>query len=136
VVGRARAAAETVGRTETGLSALQLPFNIVMSDAFTVPAHACDGERRSALATARAFGLDVFTSASLAQADLVSGVPPAVATELPGETAAQRAINFARSAPGVTCALVGASNETHVDENVAAGTFDPLGARAFDATFE
>jgi aryl-alcohol dehydrogenase-like predicted oxidoreductase len=36
----------------------------------------------------------------------------------------------------VTSSLVGASDPAHVAENVAAGTFDPLGADAFDAVFE
>ena len=136
VVERARAAAETVGREETGFEAIQLPFNVHMADAFTCRAHEFGGERRSVLAVAQEFGLDVFASASLAQGDLLTGIPPAVDAELTGETPAQRAINFARSAPAITCALVGASDPAHVDEDVAAGTFDPLGARAFDAVFE
>jgi aryl-alcohol dehydrogenase-like predicted oxidoreductase len=136
VVERARSAAETVGRPETGFEAIQLPFNVHMADAFTVPSHDFEGERRSALAVAHEIGLDVFTSASLGQGELAGGLPPAVDAELTGDTAAQRAINFARSAPAVTCALVGASDPDHVAENVAAGTFDPLGARAFDAVFE
>jgi aryl-alcohol dehydrogenase-like predicted oxidoreductase len=136
VVECARAAAETVGRDETGFEAIQLPFNVHMADAFTVHAHEFEGERRSALAVAHELGLDVFTSASLGQSDLAGDLPPAVDAELTGDTPAQRALNFARSAPGVTCALVGASDPDHVAENVAAGTFDPLGARAFDAVFE
>ena len=32
--------------------------------------------------------------------------------------------------------LVGASDPDHVAENLAAGTFDPMGADAFDAVFE
>ncbi|MFB6102033.1 MAG: aldo/keto reductase [Haloplanus sp.] len=136
VVDRARSAAETVGNEASGFGAIQLPFNVHMADAFTVPAHEFEGEHRSALAVAHALDLDVFTSASLAQGDLASGLPAGVDAELSGDTPAQRAINFARSAPGVTCALVGASDPEHVDENVAAGTFDPLGARGFDAVFE
>jgi len=31
---------------------------------------------------------------------------------------------------------VGTTDPAHVRENVAAGTFDPLGASAFDAVFE
>jgi aryl-alcohol dehydrogenase-like predicted oxidoreductase len=135
VVERARAAAEAVGREETGFEAIQLPFNVHMADAFTCRAHEFEGERRSALAVAQALDLDVFTSASLAQGDLLTGLPSAVDAELTGDTPAQRAINFARSAPAVTCALVGTSDPDHVAENVAAGTFDPLGARAFDAVF-
>lgn len=136
VAGRARAAAERVGHETSGFEAIQLPFNVVMADAFTTPAHEFEGERRSALEVAHALGVDVFASASLAGGDLVDGIPDSVDAELEGETPAQRAINFARSAPGVTCALVGTSDPDHVAENVAAGTFDPLGARAFDAVFE
>jgi len=136
VVECARSAAAAAGRSETGFEAIQLPFNVHMADAFTVRAHEFEGERRSALAVAHELDLDVFTSASLGQGDLAGGLPPAVDAELTGDTPAQRAINFARSAPGVTCALAGASDTDHVAENVAAGTFDPLGARAFDAVFE
>ncbi|WP_129114861.1 aldo/keto reductase [Halegenticoccus tardaugens] len=136
VVDRARAAAETVGNDEVGLRAVQLPFNVLMADAFTVAAHPTDDGRVSALEFANEAGLGVFASASIAQGDLATSLPGAIAAELEGDTAAQRAINFARSAPGVTCALVGTSRRAHVDENVAAGTFDPLGAAAFDAVFE
>jgi len=136
VIERARRAAETVGRDECGFAAIQLPFNVAMADAFTTQAHEFEGERRSALAVAHALDVDVFTSASLAQGDLIDGLPAGVGAELGGDTPAQRALNFARSAPAVTCALVGTSDPDHVAENVAAGTFDPLGARAFDAVFE
>jgi aryl-alcohol dehydrogenase-like predicted oxidoreductase len=113
-----------------------------MADAFTLSAQgdsaaATDSSGdRSALELAHDLAVDVFTSASIAQGDLAASVPEHVATELDGDTPAQRAINFARSAPGVTCSLVGMSRRDHVEENVAAGTFDPLGARAFDAVFE
>ena len=70
------------------------------------------------------------------QRNIKGSIPAAVDAELNGETPAQRAINFARSAPGVTVALVGTSSPAHVAENVASGTFEPLGARAFDAVFE
>jgi aryl-alcohol dehydrogenase-like predicted oxidoreductase len=59
-----------------------------------------------------------------------------VAAKLEGDEPVHRAINFARSAPGVTSALVGMGSSDHVRENLAAGEFDPLGARAFDAVFE
>ncbi|WP_311171361.1 aldo/keto reductase [Halobellus ordinarius] len=138
VVDRAAAAAESVGADDPGLGAIQLPFNVRMADAYTVDAHRHPTEERdvSALEYAQAAGLDVVASATLAQGELAAGIPPGVDAELRGETAAQRAINFARSAPGVTAALVGTSSPAHVPENVAAGTFEPLGARAFDAVFE
>ncbi|NHN47454.1 aldo/keto reductase [Halostella sp. JP-L12] len=136
VVSRARAAAEDAGNDTTGLRAIQLPFNVVMADAFTVAAHDSPDGKQSALRFANDAGLNVFTSASIAQGRLADEIPDDVAAQLAGDTTAQQAINFARSAPGVTCSLVGASSVEHVEENVAAGTFDPLGAEAFDAVFE
>ncbi|SNZ12934.1 Predicted oxidoreductase [Natronoarchaeum philippinense] len=136
VVTRAREAADSAGNTATHFRAIQLPFNVVMADAFTVEAHETPEGDKSALAFANDAGLDVFTSASIAQGELAERLPDEVAARLQGDTTAQRAINFARSAPGVTCSLVGAKSADHVAENVAAGTFDPLGADAFDAVFE
>ena len=138
VVARAEAAAGAVGAEDHGLVAVQLPFNVTMADAVTVAAHRHPTDERdvSALEYAQAAGLDIVASAALAQGSLAASIPPAVDAELSGDTPAQRAINFARSAPGVTVALVGTSSSTHVPENVAAGTFEPLGARAFDAVFE
>ncbi|MFD1597609.1 aldo/keto reductase [Halobellus rarus] len=138
VVARAESAAEAVGVGDVGLAAVQLPFNVAMADAFTVAAHGHPEEDRdvSALEYAQAVDLDVVASATLAQGDLAASIPAGVDAELAGETPAQRAINFARSAPGVTTALVGTSSPAHVPENVAAGTFEPLGARAFDAVFQ
>jgi aryl-alcohol dehydrogenase-like predicted oxidoreductase len=153
---RARSAAEAAGTGEPAFAAVQLPFNVSMADAFTVAAHpeptaggdggddgdvpsgARDVGLVSALRYAQAAGLDVFASASLAQGDLLAedAIPSDVAAELAGETPAQRALNFARSGPAVTCALVGSSDADHVAENVAAGTFNPLGAQAFDSVFE
>jgi Predicted oxidoreductases (related to aryl-alcohol dehydrogenases) len=134
----AERAADRVGAERSHLAALQLPFNVQMADAFTVAGHPDpDGDGPvSALEYAAAAGLDVFASASLVQGRLAEGLPDAVAAELDGDTAVQRAINFARSAPGVTCALVGTGSPAHVSENVSAGRFDPLGATAFDAIFE
>ncbi len=140
----ARAAAE-VGAVESGedhgLQVIQLPFNIEMADAFTVdsqsaPSGTADDDPVSVLEYAHEAGLHVVSSASLGQGELAASIPDAVAAELAGDTTAQRAINFARSAPGVTCSLVGMASADHVAENIAAGTFDPLGAGAFDAVFE
>ena len=136
VVSRARSAAKAAGNTATHFRAIQLPFNVVMADAFTVEAQDGAEGRQSALWFAHEAGLDVFASATLAQGDLVDGLPADVAGRVAGETSAQRAINFARSGPGVTCALVGMGSPAHVTENVAAGTHPPMGADEFDEVFE
>jgi aryl-alcohol dehydrogenase-like predicted oxidoreductase len=140
VLARAEAAAEAVGKEPEnhGLAALQLPFNVHMADAFTATHHEDPetGDPISALSFAEQEGLSVFASASILQGELVEGLPPDIAAEIEGDTPVQRAINFTRSAPAVTAALVGMSRPEHVRENLAAGTFDPLGAAAFDAVFE
>ncbi|WP_418285258.1 aldo/keto reductase [Halorubrum sp. DTA46] len=154
VLARAEAAGEAVGPDDDhGFETIQLPFNVAMADAFTranqrpidgasdtpvADADDGDDEPVSALEFAHEAGLSVVTSASIGQGALaVAGaIPTDIDATLAGETPAQRALNFARSAPGVTSSLVGASDPAHVRENVAAGTFDPLGASAFDAIFE
>ncbi|MDL5361931.1 aldo/keto reductase [Halalkalicoccus sp. NIPERK01] len=136
VASRARAAAKAAGNTATHLRAIQLPFNVHMADAFTVAAHEGSEGTESTLRFARRAGLNVFTSASIGQGRLAQGLPEAVAERLEGESSVQKAINFARSAPGVTSALVGASSPEHVRENLDACRFDPMGAEAFDRVFE
>jgi len=136
IVRRARAAADAVGNEVTGFRGIQLPFNVEMADAFTVEAHEGAEGRQSAMWFAHEAELSVFTSASIMQGKLTGGLPDEVAARLDGETSVQRAINFARSAPGVTTSLVGMGSPEHVVENVAAGRYEPLGASAFDAVFE
>jgi len=136
IVDRARAAARTAGSGGTHFRGIQLPFNVTMADAFTVESHPGPEGLQSALWFAAEAGLDVFTSASIGQGALAESIPQEIDAVLEGDTTAQRAINFARSAPGVTTSLVGMSRPEHVDENVAAGEFDPLGAMAFDDVFE
>lgn len=139
LLGLAETAAESVGADRHGLRAIQLPFNIEMADAFTRKTQPAppdsDGDPVSLLSYAHAADLHVVTSASLGQGELATSIPPAVATAVAGDTTAQQAVNFARSAPGVTTSLVGMSATDHVAEIVAAGTFDPLGANAFDEIF-
>jgi len=136
VISRARAAAKTVGNTATHLRAIQVPFSVYMADAFTVESQEGPEGAQSVLWYAHEAGLNVFASASLAQGEVLSGIPDAVDEQLAGETRAQRGLNFARSAPGVTCSLAGTTSPEHVRENAAAGGFEPLGAQAFDAVFE
>ncbi|MFP8956140.1 aldo/keto reductase [Natrialbaceae archaeon A-CW3] len=135
IVERARAAAHEAGTDATHFRAIQLPFNVAMADAFTVEAQPGADGPQSALWFAAEAGLNVFTSASIGQGDLVKYLPRDVESILEGESTVQRAINFARSAPGVTTSLVGMSRPDHVEENVAAGRFDPLGSKAFDELF-
>ena len=139
VLDRARAAADAAGNDDHHFRAIQLPFNPLMAEAFTVRSHETrDGvEIPNVLSVARANDVGVFTSASLGEGEVFErGIPEDVEIWFEGDTDAQKAINFARSAPGVTCALVGSRRPAHVVENADAGTFDRMGDEAFDVVFE
>ncbi len=99
---------------------IQLPINLAMTEAFTHANQSLNGKQVTLLEAAHALGVTVMTSGSLMQAQLTNGLPPVVAEAFPGlSTDAQRALQFVRSTPGVTTALVGMSNVAHVEENLA-----------------
>jgi len=69
----------------------------------------------------------VFASASVLQGRLTRMLPQPVRDALAGlGTDAQRALQFARSTPGITCALVGMKTAAHVDDNAALARVEPL----------
>ena len=72
-------------------------------------------------------GITVVSSASILQAKLAKELPDEFASSMPGLTTdAQRAIQFTRSAPGITTALVGMSRTEHVVENLGVARVSPL----------
>lgn len=128
--------AEEVGGKEHHFRALQLPFNLAMPQALAARTQSWDGRQMSVLEAARARGFTVFASASLMQSHLAQGLPPEVRAWFPGLRAdAQRAIQFVRSTPGITCALVGMSRREHVEENAATATVPPLTVEQYRALF-
>lgn len=116
------ALARQVAGEEHRFRFVQLPVNLGMQEALWPR----DGGR-GVLATAAERGVTVVASASLMQARLAHALPPSVRQPLDGlDTDAQRALQFARSAPGVTSALVGMSDVAHVRENLALATVAPM----------
>jgi aryl-alcohol dehydrogenase-like predicted oxidoreductase len=100
--------------------AIQLPINLAMPEALEHTNQEVDSAWKNVLEAARDLGVMVFASASLMQARLARHLPSALRKVL-GEsfTDAQRALQFTRSLPHVTTALVGMSNVAHVEENLA-----------------
>ncbi len=120
-------AAEEVGGQDHHFRAVQLPFNLAMPEALVAKCQTWKGQPATFLEVARANGLMVFASASLMQAHLTEGLPAQIRNGFPDfETDAQRAIQFVRSTPGITCALVGMSRREHVEENLATASVAPL----------
>jgi aryl-alcohol dehydrogenase-like predicted oxidoreductase len=128
--------AEEVGGPAHHFRAVQLPFNLAMLEALDPGMQTLDGDPAPALVAARSRGLMVFASASLLQGRLSEGLPAEIARHLSGlATDAQRAIQFVRSTPGVTTALVGMSRREHVDENLATARVPPLNFKDYRAMF-
>ncbi len=100
---------------------IQLPVNLAMPEAF---GNRVDGE--SVLSLAAKLGITAVASASLLQARLARNLPSEIRAQLPGaRTDAQCAIQFARSTPEITVALVGMSNLAHVRENLELASIAP-----------
>jgi aryl-alcohol dehydrogenase-like predicted oxidoreductase len=117
------AAAE--GGREHRFRFIQLPFNLGMVEAFVQ-------KPVSVLEAAARAGLTVVASATLLQARVLRHMPEAVAQLLPGlATDAQRAIQFTRSTPGISVALVGMSSAGHVQENVGVAAAAPAGREQY-----
>ncbi len=111
--------AAEVGGPEHHFRFIQLPFNLGMVEAFV------DGPE-SALAVAARLGIVAVASGTLMQGQMLSHMPDAVAQLLPGfDTDAQRAIQFTRSTPGISTALVGMSRREHVMENLGVARVPP-----------
>ncbi len=73
-----------------------------------------------------ALGLAAFGSASLLQGRLAGELSDEVVLAFPeAETPVRRALQFARSAPGLTAALVGAADPKHASEDFGLASVPP-----------
>jgi aryl-alcohol dehydrogenase-like predicted oxidoreductase len=118
--------ARKVGGDDHHFRVIQLPYNLAMPEALTDTNQALDGEMLSPLMAAHRLGLTVMCSASIMQARLTAGLPDFISATLKGlKTDGQRAIQFVRSTPGVTTALIGMSQRSHVGENLEVARVAP-----------
>src|SRR5262249_3474652 len=130
------AAAKEVGGARHHFRVIQLPYNLGMTEAFTAPTQPQEKERVSALELARSLGVYVMTSASIYQGQLARSLPPVIGQVLPGlRTDAQRALQFARSTPGVGTALCGMKSVAHVDEALGLAAVAPVKWTQFKKLF-
>ncbi|HET9868938.1 MAG TPA: aldo/keto reductase [bacterium] len=129
-------AAERAGGSRHHFAAVQLPYNLAMTEAYGLANQLEDGKRVPLLEAARRNGLAVFTSASILQSKLSRGLPAVVTENFPGlATDAQRAVQFVRSTPGVTAALVGMKRPEHLRENLGVASQAPVGEEAVARLF-
>ena len=98
---------------------IQLPFNLAMPEALFFQNQKLGDEYVSVLEAARAFGVTAIASGSILQGQVSRGLPEAIREPLGSlATDAQTGIQFVRSAPGISTALVGMSRVAHVEENL------------------
>jgi aryl-alcohol dehydrogenase-like predicted oxidoreductase len=97
---------------------IQLPFNLAMPEAYGL-ANQSDGKgKMSLLSAASRLGITVMGSATLYQGQLTHGLPEIVGGILGLHSDAENAIQFARSAPGLTTSLIGMGHKEHVTANL------------------
>lgn len=128
--------AEQAGGREHRFRFVQLPFNLAMSEALGRPNQSVRGREMPVVQAADALGVTLVASASLMQGKLTHGLPPFVAAALGLESDSQRAIQFARSAPGIATALIGMSRAEHVAANLKLVATPPASQEQFLKLFE
>ena len=135
-LGDVVAAAREVGGSDHHFRAIQLPYNLAMTEAFTRANQRLGKETVSTLEAARRLDVYVMASASVYQGQLTRNLPPVIAEYLPGLTSdAQRALQFARSTPGIGTALVGMKTPAHVDDNAGVAARAPIPWESFKSLF-
>ncbi|HEV7396101.1 MAG TPA: aldo/keto reductase [Pyrinomonadaceae bacterium] len=130
-------AAKAVGGEAHNFRFIQIPFNLGMSEAMTMQNQQVDGEWMSSLEAASSLGVTVVSSASIYQGRVAQGLPDHIREPLGSlATDALTAIQFVRSTPGVTTALVGMSHREHVEENLQIMRFEPASPDDYRKLFE
>jgi aryl-alcohol dehydrogenase-like predicted oxidoreductase len=117
--------------------AVQLPSNLGMAQAVLYRSQETDRGRLSAFAAAAALGLAAFGSGSISQGRLAAvDLPEVVVEAFPGAaTGVLQALQFARSSPGVTAALVGVSNAEHAAEDFSLAKLAPADPEVVSGIF-
>jgi len=136
--GLAEGAAQTVRkdpRARHHLRLLQLPFNPAMTEGFTRFSQATgQGNVASTLQAAHQLKVYVMTSHALGKGRFAAEDP--LAAGVAGlANPAQRALQFARSTPGVGSALAGLSAPAHLDDVLAVARAAPMGKQDYAGLF-
>jgi aryl-alcohol dehydrogenase-like predicted oxidoreductase len=129
--------AKEVGGEEHRCRFIQLPYSLAMTEALSEQNQPVAGNLLSAIQAAEELGVTVMSSASIGQGRLTKGLPDWLGKLLKGLTSdAQRSLQFVRSTPGLTTALVGMKQLAHVEENMAVASVPPAPAEDFLKLFE
>ncbi len=117
------------GGNEHGFRFIQLPFNLMLDQAYMIKNHGVDGKTVSALEAAQKFNLGVFTSVPLMQGKLLT---TNANSEIGNSSTSVQLLQFVRSTPGITAPLIGHKSESHVKENMDVMKIPPLSELEFN----
>jgi len=114
---------------------VQLPFNLAMTEALTLGNQTLRGHHRTVMEAASELDITLIASASLLQGQVAKKLPGFVAEALGLDNDAERALQFVRSSPGITTALVGMSRTEHVKANARLVGVPPATVDEFSKLF-
>jgi len=114
---------------------VQLPFNLGMTEALTLGNQSVRGRERTVMEAASELDVTLIASASLLQGQLAKNLPGFVAEALGLKSDAERALQFVRSSPGISAALVGMSRVEHVKANARLVGVPPANVDQFSKLF-
>lgn len=131
IVGLAR----QVGGSGHHFHFVQLPFNLAMPEALMRPNQTVGGKTMSMVQAARELKVTLIASASLLQSHLVGKVPAVIHDTFGLKDDLECALQFVRSAPGMTTALVGMQRAEHVRANLRLLGIPPASQEQFRKMF-
>jgi aryl-alcohol dehydrogenase-like predicted oxidoreductase len=114
---------------------VQLPFNLGMTEALTLGNQFVAKSKRTVMEAASDLDISLIASASLLQGQVAKNLPTFVADALGLANDAERALQFVRSSPGITTALVGMSRAAHVQANAKLVSIPPATEEQFTNLF-
>lgn len=128
--------AQRVGGQTHHFKVVQLPYNLAMPEVLTKQNQTVGKVTVSFLEAAHQLNVTVMASATILQGKLAQQLPPFIGEAFTGLTTdAQRAIQFTRSTPGITTALVGMKSTVHVDQNLAVAAVPLASMKQFQKLF-
>jgi aryl-alcohol dehydrogenase-like predicted oxidoreductase len=114
---------------------IQLPFNLAMLEAYALTNQSLHRKNVSVLTAASQLGIAVMGSATLYQGRLTHSLPGFIQQTLGMKNDNENAIQFARSAPGLTTSLIGMGNKDHVAANLKPALLQPARAEEWGRLF-
>lgn len=127
--------ARQVGGAENHFRFVQLPFNIGMPEALIRPNQIVGGKTVSMIQAARELSVTLVASASLLQTHLVGKVSSAIHSAIGLRNDLECALQFVRSTPGISTALVGMKRVDHVKANLKLAGIPPVSQEQFRRIF-